>query len=299
MRIPNSIVLALGKRLCQQGSIQEAKLELEPVYGGDINLSFIAHTSNTPLFIKLNRNKPSDFFAAEHDGLKAIQQLQAVRCPSPLLCTQIENWHCLVMEYIPLKEHGLHGKLGQKLAFFHQKSTHSLKSYGFDKDNYIGGTVQQNGCLPRWGDFWIERRIQPQLHRAINKGYKALLTLKTPTINAIKTTLSDHQPAPCLLHGDLWSGNKAFDQNGEPVIFDPACYIGDREADIAMTELFGGFNADFYSAYSRIWALDKGYINRKNIYNLYHLLNHVNLFGEGYVNSTMECMESIMACKPA
>ena len=152
---------------------------------------------------------------------------------------------------------------------------HTSDRFGWASDNWIGLAPQENGWCGSWSDFWLEKRMKPQLRRAEGNG------LHFGKLDFLKI-LDDHQPAPSLLHGDLWSGNVGFTREG-PVIFDPAVYYGDREADLAMTELFGGFPREFYAAYDGAFRLDPGYANRKHLYNLYHLLNHLNLFGAGYL----------------
>jgi len=144
--------------------------------------------------------------------------------------------------------------------------------FGWHRDNWIGGTPQINTWHDDWSTFFHECRIRPQLDLARKNGFR----LEEPP------RLENHHPQPSLLHGDLWSGNAGFIEEG-PVIFDPAGYYGDREADLAMTELFGGFPREFYAAYRKAYPLDAGYEQRKHLYNLYHLLNHLNLFGSGYL----------------
>ena len=141
--------------------------------------------------------------------------------------------------------------------------------FGWHRDNWIGRSPQANGWMDDWNGFWWTRRLEPQLRRA---GLDA---------DFLRHALRDHRPVPSLLHGDLWSGNAGFIDEG-PIVFDPAVYYGDREADLAMTELFGGFAPEFYAAYENELPLDEGYGWRKHLYNAYHLLNHLNLFGGGY-----------------
>ena len=147
--------------------------------------------------------------------------------------------------------------------------------FGWSRDNYIGSTPQANGWCDDWAEFWRERRLRPQLELAARKGFNLGRIDPVPV-------LQNHKPQPALLHGDLWSGNAGFTADG-PVVLDPAVYYGDREADLAMTELFGGFPREFYDAYNKAWPLESGYPRRKHLYNLYHLLNHLNLFGGGYL----------------
>jgi len=159
------------------------------------------------------------------------------------------------------------------LAALHRRQA---ARFGWARDNTIGATPQANGWCESWTMFWRERRLAPQLALAARNGYR----IDVPPVWRL---LEGHEPAPSLLHGDLWSGNAGFLPDGAPVLFDPAVYYGDREADLAMTELFGGFPGEFYCAYNAAWPLASGYQQRKPLYNLYHLLNHLNLFGGGYL----------------
>jgi protein-ribulosamine 3-kinase len=175
----------------------------------------------------------------------------------------------ILLEQLELRRNGDWAALARMLAKLHRTTG---PRFGWHRDNWIGATPQSNAWCDDWSEFWQERRIRPQLERARKNGF----VLPEPP------RLKDHAPIPSLLHGDLWSGNAGFIDEG-PVIFDPAVYYGDREADLAMTELFGGFPARFYDAYNQAFPLDEGYERRKPLYNLYHLLNHLNIFGEGYL----------------
>jgi fructosamine-3-kinase len=176
-----------------------------------------------------------------------------------------------------LKRNGDWAALGQMLAKLHRQTG---PRFGWHRDNWIGATPQVNGWRDDWSEFWQECRIRPQLELARKNGF----SLPEPP------RLKNHQPQASLLHGDLWSGNAGFIEKG-PVIFDPAVYYGDREADIAMTELFGGFPARFYDAYNEAFPLPAGYETRKHFYNLYHLLNHLNIFGAGYLGRVQATLD--------
>jgi protein-ribulosamine 3-kinase len=202
----------------------------------------------------------ADAFAAEADGLEALRP--HVRAPKVLDYGKTY----IRLEFLDLRRSGNWSELARMLAHLHRQTG---PRFGWHRDNYIGLSPQQNGWCDDWAEFWRERRIRPQAERAgleVNLG----------------RLLEDHKPQPSLLHGDLWNGNAGFTAEG-PVIFDPAVYYGDREADLAMTELFGGFPREFYEAYHQAWPLDAGYEQRKHVYNLYHLLNHLNIFGGGYL----------------
>jgi len=176
-----------------------------------------------------------------------------------------------VLEYLDLTGPKDFAALGRMLAAAHRKPG---PRFGWQRDNYVGATPQQNDWSDDWSEFWIERRLRPQIELARRNSFPLAL----PSVKI----LEGHRPIASLLHGDLWSGNAGFMPSG-PIAFDPAVYYGDREADLAMTELFGGFPREFYEAYGEAWPLDDGYERRKPMYNLYHLLNHLNLFGAGYL----------------
>ena len=180
-------------------------------------------------------------------------------------------------------------KAGQQLAKMHQ---YTNKNHGWYRSNTIGTTPQINKVTNNWLIFWQEQRLNYQIHLLKNKVSSQLIDKIYRLIEKLPLILN-HNPVPSLLHGDLWGGNISFNQEGEPVIFDPAVYYGDREADIAMTELFGGFNHQFYQAYNEVWALDKAYQQRKNVYNLYHILNHFYIFGGSYANQAEKMIDRL------
>jgi len=243
-------------------------------------------------FAKINDRSQFDSFAAEADGLSALAAA-GVRVPAPLCRGQAGEEAFLVLEYLDLRGHGDHAALGRSLAIVHSISG---ESFGWRRDNYIGRTPQLNRCSPSWSDFWRQARLGPQLDLARKNGLgKGLLRKGEQLAEALPGLLSGHAPAASLLHGDLWNGNAGFLANGTPVLFDPAVYRGDREADLAMTELFGGFSKDFYSAYAEAAPLAPGYAVRKTLYNLYHVLNHANLFGGGYAAQAERMVERLLA----
>ena len=168
--------------------------------------------------------------------------------------------------------------------------------FGFFHDNFIGTTPQPNGWKDNWIDFWREHRLGFQLRLAAQNSYGGQLqSLGEKLLDALPTFFENYTPQPSLLHGDLWSGNHSFLADGTPTIFDPATYYGDREADLAMTELFGGYGADFYAAYRAAYLLDAGYSKRRDLYNLYHILNHANLFGGGYARQAEGMMQRLLS----
>lgn len=168
--------------------------------------------------------------------------------------------------------------------------------YGWPSDNFIGATPQPNGALPDWIDFWWQRRIGYLVDRLLDSGDPGGLGRRAEAVRERLPAMFDGRvPRASLLHGDLWGGNAAFDVQGRPVLFDPACYHGDRETDIAMTELFGGFDARFHAAYREAWPLAVGYAWRRSLYQAYHLLNHMLLFGPGWWPRVRDCLDRVIA----
>ena len=244
----------------------------EPVSGGCIHRCFRAQWQGRAVFLKLNEPRFAEVFAAEADGLRALRAA-GCRAPEPLAQGAASASAYLVLEFLELRASGDFAALGAMLAALHRRQA---ERFGWPRDNYIGSTPQANGECERWMEFWRTRRIEPQLALAAKNGYR----IDLPPVWRL---LEGHEPAPSLLHGDLWSGNAGFLPHGAPVLFDPAVYYGDREADLAMTELFGGFAPEFYTAYAEALPLTDGYRVRRDLYNLYHVLNHLNLFGGGYL----------------
>lgn len=263
-----------------------------PVAGGCIHRCFVLEGGGRRYFAKMNDRSALDNFAAEADGLAALAEAGA-RVPVPLCRGQAGEHAFLVLEHLELHGNGDYAALGRTLAVVH--SVHS-ETFGWHRDNYIGRTAQLNGRSASWRDFWREARLAPQLELARKNRLGTDLVEKGERLaEALPRLLSQHAPAASLLHGDLWHGNTGFLADGAPVLFDPAVYCGDREADLAMTELFGGFPQAFYSAYAEVAPLAHGYSIRKTLYNLYHVLNHANLFGGGYTAKAKATMERLLA----
>ena len=240
------------------------------VAGGCIHRCYEVRIDGQARFLKVNDQRHADAFAAEADGLCALRAA-GLAAPMPFSHGSVAGEAYLLLEHLDLGGPRDFAALGRMLAEAHRRPA---ARFGWQRDNYIGATPQQNGWHDDWATFWRERRLQPQIRIARTKGFDF-------ETDGLIDVLKNHQPRPSLLHGDLWSGNAGFTPAG-PVVFDPAVYYGDREADLAMTELFGGFPQEFYASYQASFPLPEGHEQRKHLYNLYHLLNHLNLFGGGY-----------------
>lgn len=263
---------------------------LRPVGGGCIHAAWrVELTNGGSLFAKTNRSSTLTMLQAEADGLRALAQAAVgapgLTIPTPLAFGELEGQAVLVLPWLELAGSGASGEawqqLGAALARLHRFSLplNQGRGYGFEADNFIGSGPQLNGWLPDWGLFFAERRLAPQLawlrrNGVELQGAEALLEL-------VPQWLSGHRAEPVLVHGDLWSGNAALLAGGGATIFDPAVHWADREVDLAMARLFGGFPAPFFAGYGQEWALPAGAAQRLELYNLYHLLNHANLFGGG------------------
>ncbi|MFW2438809.1 MAG: fructosamine kinase family protein [Arenicellales bacterium] len=253
---------------------------LDSISGGCINATYVVSDGNRHFFIKMNNAGSLFMFEAEYQALHELANSKSIRVPHPVSTGLYEEHSWLVMEYLPLHSNGSHQKLGEQLAAMHRVTQ---ENFGWSRDNTIGSTPQINTAGNDWLEFFRDQRLKYQLKLAATKGYTgSLQKAGAALLNCMDDFFIDYKPVASLLHGDLWSGNYAFLDDKEPVVFDPATYYGDRETDLAMTELFGGFTAEFRAAYEACWPLDSGYDIRKHLYNCYHILNHLNLFGGAY-----------------
>ena len=268
--------------------------------GGDTNQAyqidgiFTDENESARFFIKLNQKSRLAMFEAEAEGLQEIEKAKAIYVPHVICCGVEGNESFLILENLSLANgRGNSAKqLGEQLAALHK---YTSPMFGWMRDNTIGSVQQINTQKENWIEFWREQRLGFQLNLAKQNGASHTLYNKgAELLNNLEILYLDYEPQASLLHGDLWSGNYGYVKEGTPVIFDPAVYYGDREADIAMTELFGGFPAEFYSAYNQAWPLDKGYSQRKKLYNLYHILNHFNMFGGGYAMQAEKMIEQLL-----
>ncbi len=250
------------------------------VSGGCINQGYFLSDGTRTYFVKLNQASQVAMFEAEALGVKQMYDTNTIRVPKPICYGTTGSCCYIVLEWLDMGRGDSKSseEMGRKLAQMHKKSL--SQKFGWDMNNTIGSTPQINTWTDDWVEFWTKHRLGYQFQLAKRRG--GSFPQAEELLNAIPKLLSGHEVQPSLVHGDLWGGNAGFTSEGEPVIFDPATYYGDREVDIAMTEVFGGFPAAFYQGYDQVFPLDDGYEKRKSLYNLYHILNHFNLFGGGY-----------------
>lgn len=279
--LPGSLQSELAKEL----GVQE--ISASSVSGGSINQSLKLETPAGRFFLKWNRSAPDDFFEKEAAGLQLLQEVDSgITIPEVISFSKPTEKHpgFLLMEFIE----GASGssedshQFGQELARLHN---YRSDSFGLSSDNYIGSLPQSNTSHPDWISFFVEERINPQLKMAMDSGKIGNSIIKKWQ-NLSSRLDSIFPPAkPSLLHGDLWSGNYLFSKNGKAVLIDPAVYYGHPEMDLAFSKMFGGFSAQFYEGYQSVNRLEGNFSERVDIYNLYPLLVHVNLFGGHYIRS--------------
>ncbi|MGH8767347.1 MAG: fructosamine kinase family protein [Burkholderiales bacterium] len=265
----------------------------EPTGGGSINQAFRLGGGGKCFFVKLNAAGQLGMFEAELAGLMELAAAKAVRVPLPICCGSDAHFSWIALEHLEFGN-GMDGlaALGAQLALLHRCTA---ANFGWNRDNTIGSTPQHNEWCSDWIVFLRQHRIGFQLQLAQRNGYRGRLQSSgEKLLTELDAFFTGYRPQASLLHGDLWGGNAAVLADGEPAIFDPAVYYGDREADLAMTELFGGFPQAFYRGYDDAWRLDPGYRVRKQLYNLYHLLNHLNLFGGSYLAPAQAAIDGLL-----
>ncbi len=260
--------------------------------GGCISHAVQLSDDRSSYFVKINGASLHYMFEAEATGLEELAATKTIRVPKPVCHGTTNGQSYLVLEFIQTGAPGDARSAGQQLASLHR---HNGEYFGWKIDNTIGSTPQPNPPTDNWVQFWRLHRMGFQLELAAENGYQGQIQKRGELLLELFPALIDHNPQPSLLHGDLWGGNIAYDDEGHPLIFDPAVYYGDREAEIAMTELFGGFSPDFYAAYQDTWPLNPGYHDRKNLYNLYHILNHLNMFGGGYDTQALGMINRLLS----
>lgn len=266
--------------------------EQHSVGGGCINQAYGISDGTQSYFIKLNAAAKLAMFEAEALGLKEMFDSRTILVPRPICWSTVDGTAFLALDWLDLG-HGSESswyRMGQNLAALHRVT--SPQGFGWNQPNTIGETPQHNPWTQDWAAFYREHRLGYQFQIAQRRG--GHFPRQDELLNAIPALLADHHPPPSLVHGDLWSGNAAITQTGEPVILDPATHYADREVDIAMSELFGSFHPAFYQGYNAAYPLDAGYRQRKNLYNLYHILNHFNLFGGGYASQANRMIDQVL-----
>lgn len=275
------LVRALSARFdqCVQSSTE--------LSGGDINDAYLVELERGERwFVKANRSAPANLFPAEARGLTWLAEAKAIRVPAVRAVAEPdEAYRYLVLEYLesapPAAD--FDALLGQRLAALHRSAP---SEFGLDHDNFIGSLAQENRPLASWPEFFRARRLEPQLKRAVDSGALSFATRRGfERLFARMPELLGPAEPPCRLHGDLWGGNLHIDQRGEPCLIDPAVYGGHREVDLAMMRLFGGFSERVFAAYAEAFPLSPGASERVNLYQIYPLLVHVNLFGGSYAAS--------------
>jgi len=285
----------IQKALSNSNKVSKNSLieKIIPIGGGCIHKAWCIYFQNgNKVFAKSNHIDNINMFQFERECLLILKKFaneSYITIPKPIDILIHESISILCLEWIDIKQ-STQSSLGKGLALLHKSSTEkNNKNFGWEKEGFIGTNSQLKGCSTNWGEFFVNYRLKPQLIKAEKWGiqvedYKEILEY-------LSSYLNNHNPMVSLLHGDLWSGNCGSTKNGLGILFDPASYWGDREIDISMTKLFGGFNEEFYENYEKIWPLDKYSKDRTDIYNLYHLLNHANMFGGSYKESSLRILK--------
>ncbi len=268
---------------------------LTRVAGGSVHSCFRCPTESADIFVKVAPSDLLPMLTSEAAALQELASAGALRLPNVLGVGKTEGCAVLALEWIALQppSPAVEWQLGERLADQH-RVTHA--KYGWRQNNFIGASPQPNVWSTDWLHFWRTHRFDVQLNLAAQNGADARFMERATLLSALMDGFfTSYVPQPSLLHGDLWSGNRASDDHNRPVIFDPASYFGDREVDLAMTRLFGGFSPEFYAAYQRAWPLDAGAEARVDLYNLYHVLNHHALFGGEYLQRASSMVNKLLA----
>ncbi len=268
--------------------------KISQIHGGDIHNSFKLEFENESFFVKKNIRKEK-FLKFEHFCLKDLEKYidnENLKTPKIYSYLDLKNAEILIIEWIEMKNSS-QLKLGKGLAEMHIKSNKfNPNKFGYQEEGFIGLTTQLSGWEKNWADCFVNLRIRPQLKKLKNKPFNSKTI--SDLISKIKTILNHHNTTISLVHGDLWSGNIGINNCDKGIIFDPACWWADSEVDLAMTLLFGGFKQEFYEEYFKILPKKKDFDKRVKVYNLYHVLNHANMFGGGYIRQAEECIKIIL-----
>ena len=266
-----------------------------PVGGGCIHKAWCIHFQNGKrIFAKSNHIDNINMFKFERACLSVLKRFanESYTCvPKTLDLISYQNISILFLEWTDLRQNQ-QNLLGKGLALLHKSSSEwSQTKFGWEKEGFIGSSTQIRGWESNWGEFFANYRLRPQLIQA--KACGVSVDDYEDVLIYLSSFLNDHHPRISIVHGDLWSGNCGSTKNGLGSLYDPASYWADREVDISMTKLFGGFNKEFYKGYEEIWPLDKFSKDRTDIYNLYHLLNHANMFGGSYKESSLKILKDL------
>ncbi len=266
-----------------------------PVGGGCIHKAWCIHFQNDKkVFAKSNHKYNINMFKFERECLLALERYtnkSYICVPKPIDLVIYQNISIFFLEWIDLI-HSQQNLLGKGLALLHKSSTEgSQTNFGWEEEGFIGSIKQIKGWESNWGKFFVDYRLRPQLIRA--EAWGLMVDDYEDVLTYLSSYLNDHKPSISLVHGDLWSGNCGSIKNGLGSLYDPASYWADREVDISMTKLFGGFNREFYKGYEEVWPLNKSSKDRTDIYNLYHLLNHANMFGGSYQENSLKILKDL------
>ena len=294
LSIPETLRAILARTLAASGD-DTPIVDTQPVGGGCISTTLRIITAKDTYFLKWNGDSPPGMFRSESEGLSAIRSTSSIRVPEVFgfMDRTDSEPGFILMEWIecpaagvPVRKAG--SRLGAQLAALHRGDARGDQVlYGWDEDNYLGVTVQSGCWSEDWVCFFRDRRLQPQVRIAVDRARigRGLHARLETLLSRVGDWLGGVPRQSSLLHGDLWRGNVLWGSQLEPVLIDPAVYYGDREAEIAYTELFGGFPTDFYRAYESEFPCPPGREERRDLYNLYHLLNHLNTFGGSYLSA--------------
>ena len=283
--------LSRSDKLSKNSSIEK----IIPIKGGCINEAWCIHLQDDKkVFAKSNHVNNFNMFKFERECLSVLRKFadkSYICVPKLIDLKSFQNISVMFLEWINL-EQSKQDLLGKGLALLHKVSSESSpKKFGWENEGYIGSNTQLRGWNSNWGEFFVNYRLRPQLIQAKSWGVK--VDDYEDILIYLSSYLNDHQPRISIVHGDLWSGNCGITKNGLGSLYDPASYWADREVDISMTKLFGGFSKEFYQGYEEIWPLNKFSNSRTDIYNLYHLLNHANIFGGCYRENSLQILKDL------
>jgi fructosamine-3-kinase len=285
--VPDHDTLRLD--LCRALGIDPSQARLTPVSGGDSHPAARLQSGDERWFVKWDSASRLRQFETELDALRALTVDGGPVLPTGLAAGSNATSAWLITEWLDFQPSGDARGFGRSLARMHRRSQ---AGFGWREANYLGASRQDNRPSESWPEFWWSRRLEPQIERALDSGLAP--TADLATVRAASDHLLGHAPRPALVHGDLWGGNHAYLTDGSPAIFDPAPYFGDRETDLAMMRLFGGFHPSVFEAYAEAWPLPSGSEDRLALYQSYHLLNHYNLFGAGWGSRVAQSLDTVL-----